>query len=340
MVTISVVMPTYNTSVSYLREAVDSILAQTFRDFEFLIIDDGSTNESVAYLNALIDPRIRVIRNQSNIGITKSLNIGFREARGKYIARMDGDDIAFPERFEKQLAFMESHPDVIVCGALADCFTDEPGADRRVRAQREMEDMESYRVRMLFANPGPMHPTAFFNRELLRRYNIWYDEELVYAQDYGMWMTVSRYGRICILPEVLLYRRMADGRISKAHREKQIRCDQATQRKLLTALLGAVTEEELTLHYFHDAVHFPEAKIDPQICKWYGRLMAANKQRRFYDRKLLKQRIVFLKTKLLSHTYTKTMPLAEKIFLLFRYLPFTAAVREGFQIFVRRVKNG
>lgn len=88
MVTISVVMPTYNTDVPILREAVDSILAQTFRDFEFLIIDDCSTNESVEYLNTLTDPRIRIIRNETNMGITKSLNIGFREAKGKYIARM------------------------------------------------------------------------------------------------------------------------------------------------------------------------------------------------------------------------------------------------------------
>ena len=103
---ISVVLPTYNTSVSFLREAVDSILAQTFQDFELIVIDDGSTNEAPAYLDSLTDPRIRLIRNERNLGITKSLNRGFRASRGKYIARMDGDDVSVPDRLEKQFLFI------------------------------------------------------------------------------------------------------------------------------------------------------------------------------------------------------------------------------------------
>ena len=121
---ISVVMPTYNTQISILREAVDSILNQTFSDFEFIIIDDGSANDTYEYLKSIPDERIKIIKNDTNIGITKSLNIGFRAARGKYIARMDSDDIAFPDRFEKQYAFMESHPDVFVCGSKAIFFKD------------------------------------------------------------------------------------------------------------------------------------------------------------------------------------------------------------------------
>ena len=83
MVSVSVVMPTYNTEVPILQEAVDSILSQTFRDFEFIIIDDGSTNDSVIYLQSLQDKRVRLIRNPENLGVSKSLNIGFRAAQGK-----------------------------------------------------------------------------------------------------------------------------------------------------------------------------------------------------------------------------------------------------------------
>ena len=114
---ISVVMPVFNTPVSFLREAVDSIINQTFKDFEFIIIDDGCTGSCSEYLESLSDPRIRIIHNERNLGITKSLNIGLREARGKYIARMDDDDISIPIRFEKQFAFMESNPDIILCGS-------------------------------------------------------------------------------------------------------------------------------------------------------------------------------------------------------------------------------
>ena len=104
-VPISVVMATYNTPTPFLKTAVESVLNQTFTAFEFIIVDDASTNESVDYLKGLTDERVRIVRNSSNLGITKSLNIGLREARGKYIARMDADDISLPQRFEKQYLF-------------------------------------------------------------------------------------------------------------------------------------------------------------------------------------------------------------------------------------------
>ena len=115
---ISVIMPTYNTPREFLENAIQSILRQTYGDFEFIIVDDCSTDDTEEYLRSIADSRIRVIRNQTNLGITKSLNIGLREARGEYIARMDSDDIALPERFEKQLKFMQEHQNVIVCGDL------------------------------------------------------------------------------------------------------------------------------------------------------------------------------------------------------------------------------
>ena len=110
---ISVIMPSFNTPVEMLAKAVDSILEQTYRDFEFIIIDDGSTGSCREYLESLSDPRIRIIHNEKNLGITKSLNIGLRAARGKYIARMDADDICISDRFEKQYKFMEEHTDEV-----------------------------------------------------------------------------------------------------------------------------------------------------------------------------------------------------------------------------------
>lgn len=293
-------MPTYNTQISILKEAVDSILNQTFCDFEFIIIDDGSTNDSYEYLKSIPDERIKIIKNDANIGITKSLNIGFRAAKGKYIARMDSDDIAFPDRFEKQYAFMESHPDVFVCGSKVIFFKDRALSDikpadqtkkqytfikKKASRRKEnteivnskVEDMESYRVRMLFTNPGPVHPTAFFNHEKLIQYHIEYNEELVYAQDYDMWMRISSVGQICILPDVLLNYRVHAGQISKAHREKQIQCDQMTQRKLLEQLLDNVSEEDLSFHFIHSSGYYSNAKISPRAIQWYGRIISANK---------------------------------------------------------------
>ena len=322
MVTISVVMPMYNTAVPFLKEAVESILNQTFGDFEFIIIDDGSTNDSPAYLDALTDPRIRIIRNKENIGITKSLNLGFRAAQGKYIARMDSDDISFPERFEKQVAFMDSHPDVIACGTRIANLGTQPSPPKAA-----VNNMNVYRVRMLFCNPGPKHSTAFFRLEKMNQYHIEYDERLVYAQDYGLWMTISQLGQICILPEVLHYNRVHSGQISIEHREKQIQCDKMTQRKLLTQLVGNVTEEELDEYYVCSTGYYAEATITPQIASLYDRMISANKQKRIYDQAILKQKIIEIKKRLIDRTFTKDMSKIEKILLIYRFLPFIPATQ-------------
>ena len=323
MVKISVVMPVYNTPIPFLKEAVESILNQTFGDFEFIIIDDGSTNDAKKYLEGLTDPRIRLIRNETNIGITKSLNIGFKAAQGKYIARMDSDDISFPERFEKQYAFMEAHSEVIVCGTrmvLVGKLT--PPNHSKI------EEMENYRVRMLFRNPGPIHSTAFFDREKLLRYHISYDEKLIYAQEYGMWMTISQYGRICSLPEVLLNIRMHPNQISKEHRKQQILCDKMTQKKLLLQLLDHVTDEEIDLHYYHSTGYYKEATITPEVAQWYKKLIAANARKKVYDPKLLQRHVERIKTELIYHTIEKSMSPVEKGMLFLRYLSPVTIARE------------
>ena len=282
MVSISVVMPAFNVDIPVLEESVNSILSQTFRDFEFIIIDDCSTNGFYSFFKEFQDERIRLIRNTEHLGITKSLNIGFREARGKYIARMDGDDISLPTRFERQFAFMESHPDVIVCGTNVEFF-----GMTSANYIRKITDMETYRVELLFGNPGPMHPTAFFNRELLQRYQIAYDEKLEYAQDYGLWVEISRLGQVAILEDILLRYRMHDYQISQSFREKQILCDKLTKEKLLRELLGVVTREELDLHYLISTWNRRNIKPDAEMKNWLRRLVEANYKKGIYSRNLL-----------------------------------------------------
>ena len=114
-------MPAYNAE-KYINEAIDSILAQTFTDFEFIIIDDGSTDSTCAIVESYSDSRIRFFKNEHNLGVAATLNRGLDLARGEYIARMDADDISLPTRFEKQAAYMDSHPDVVVCGTGVECF--------------------------------------------------------------------------------------------------------------------------------------------------------------------------------------------------------------------------
>ena len=323
---ISVVMPVYNTEIPILKEAVDSILNQTFRDFEFIIVDDCSGPAVGEYLQSLKDPRLRLIRNETNLGVTKSLNIGFQAAQGKYIARMDADDISLPIRFEKQFALMESHPEVIVCGANVEVF----GARHQLPSGApvaEKPDMEAYRVKMLFVNPGPIHPTAFFSHEKLLRHHIQYDEKLNYAQDYGMWAEVSQYGEVWKIGEVLLRYRAHAGQVSSVHRQRQIACDQMTQKKLLTELVGPVTQEELDLHYVYSAGYIQDTVIISEIDRWYRRLLAANRKRGIYNQRKLKRYITENKRRLIEQACGDHTPIMKKILLFFRYLPLISALR-------------
>ncbi len=245
LIAVSVVMPVFNTPVSILKEAVDSILYQSFHDLEFIIIDDGSNRETAAYLKALSDPRINLFCCEEHVGITKALNIGFQAAKGRYIARMDADDISHKERLKKQYEYMESHLDVVLCG----CAIEEFGTKSGQHFTR-INDPEEYRIKALFYYPGPCHPTFFIRREALIRYHISYNEELIYAQDYGFLVDISRCGGIIYsLPEVLLKRRHHAKRITSQYSETQKRCSMMTQEKQLCEILSNVTEEETELHY-------------------------------------------------------------------------------------------
>ncbi|MDO5133310.1 MAG: hypothetical protein Q4D81_10045 [Eubacteriales bacterium] len=150
---------------------------------------------------------------------------------------------------------------------------------------------------------------------------------------------MSAYGRICILPEALLYYRVHSGQISKAHRKKQIQCDQMTQRRLLEQLLDNVTEEELDSHYVHSTGYYKNAVITPEVNAWYGRILAANKERRIYDQKELEQYITMIRIRLIRHTFTKDMSIAEKGLLLFRYVHFSAAAGAGLYYLTRKIRG-
>ncbi len=122
---VSVLMSVYNEPIEWIQEAIDSIIHQTFTDFEFIIVNDNPKRKELAtslVVNAEKDNRITVISNAENIGLTKSLNIGLKHCKGKYIARMDADDISLPQRFEKQYSYMSFHTEIGVCGTFAEMF--------------------------------------------------------------------------------------------------------------------------------------------------------------------------------------------------------------------------
>ena len=216
-VSISVIMPVYN-SERYLPIAIEAILAQTFRDFEFIIVNDGSTDRSFEIIQRFQekDSRIRIL-DLSHQGITKSLNSAMRIAQGKYIARMDADDISMPERFEKQYQYMEAHPEIAVCGAGALIIDEEGDVIRKDRVVCTHENIEK---RHLSGKCSLKHPSVIIRADILRKVN-GYNEELPYAQDFDLWFRIGEIGKLENLPNALIKFRRNSKSVSYLKKREQ-----------------------------------------------------------------------------------------------------------------------
>ena len=210
MVKISVVMPVYN-GEAYVGDAIESVLSQTFRDFEFIIIDDGSTDGTVSAIRRYKDSRIVFLKNDHDF--IKALNTGLRMAKGKYIARMDADDMMHPQRLEIQYRTMEEHQDVAVCGTCMKTF----GQSSQVLILGD-----GYAdSRMLLAGNIMAHPTTMLRKDFLERHSIRY-RRYAHAEDYKLWCEIAKCGgRFYIVPQVLLFYRMSPGQVSQKYSELQ-----------------------------------------------------------------------------------------------------------------------
>lgn len=214
---VSVVMAVYN-GEAYLCDTVASILAQTFTDFDYIIVNDGSTDETAHLLETLTDPRIQVLQNDSNQGLAYSLNKGMACARGKYIARIDVGDLAVPERFEKQVDFLERHPKIGILGS-ACVVIDERGVQRKV-TRFPLNDLE-IRWTSLLKNPFH-HPSVMIRRDVLCQHHLWYDPALQAAQDYELWTRVLECTKGANLDDVLTFYRRSHNSITATQRDLQL----------------------------------------------------------------------------------------------------------------------
>lgn len=208
MLKISVLTGVFNGNGQQVAEAIESILNQTFSNFEYIIIDDGS-NEDISNLLChyyLRDSRIRLFRNKSNIGLTRSLNIGLHAATGQYIARMDADDICYPTRLNLQLAFLEANPTVALVGARFDELINGEIIPQRLPF---VIGNEALRNSLIHFNPF-CHSTIMARRKLLIELG-GYDESYRYAQDYEFWLRLAARYPVANLDVPLLLRRMEDG---------------------------------------------------------------------------------------------------------------------------------
>lgn len=201
---VTVLLPVFN-GEPFLREAVESVLSQSYKNFELLIIDDGSTDNTATILQSFNDPRIEVIRQPLNLGLSKTLNHGLERARGRYIARMDADDISLPHRLEMQVDYLENHPEAAVVSSLVELVDLQGVPVGEWREDREAVSPEAIRAMLPRCN-CLAHPAVMVRRELLKEYGYW--ERDLPAQDYNLWLRMAADGhRLHKIPKVLLQHR-------------------------------------------------------------------------------------------------------------------------------------
>ena len=217
---VSVLMPVYNTRPEQLREAIDSILSQTFGDFEFLILNDRSTDPQVEeVVKSYSDPRIVYAVNERNLGISGARNRLLEMAKGEYLAVMDHDDISLPERFEKQVAFLDAHPEV---GVLNTQFGT---VGKEKTSNIAMDDITIKKALMMHCG-DVCHPTCMLRRSVLEEHSIRYEEMFSPSEDHALFCRLIPHTRFAALPDVLFMYRAWQGNTS--HRQAK-KLEAATQ---------------------------------------------------------------------------------------------------------------
>jgi glycosyltransferase involved in cell wall biosynthesis len=245
MVAISVVMPAYNAS-RYIKDAIESILNQTITDFELIIVNDASADQTEDIILSYTDKRIRYFKNETNRGIAFTRNLGMEKATGKYIAVMDSDDISLPDRLEKQFLYMESHPEIDILGSAMTVFSD----DYRFIKQFPT-DPEYVKAYLYFRNPLAQ-PTVMMRKDFLIKNNLAYNPEIKDGtEDYDFWFIAAMNGaKITNLEESQVNYRISETQISNKSND-YLRTERlhALFRSKLNLLNISIDDENFLLFY-------------------------------------------------------------------------------------------
>lgn len=269
---VSVVMSVYN-GERYIREAVDSILNQTFTDFELILIDDGSTDQTPAILAAFSDPRIVRITHPTNLGLVTALKEGVVQARGKLIARMDADDISLPDRFAKQVAFLDAHPEV---GVLGTAMRQVDGTGQLLTIITPPANHALIEWKMLFES-AVMHATVIMRRTAVVQAGN-YNPQYIHVEDGELWGRMIKITRFANLPEVLYVRRWLRGSVSYQRAILQQQRGAEIRLKLLQQLLGRTLSDDLVAAHLRAWAHPTVALPTATACQLILLLIEANQK--------------------------------------------------------------
>ncbi|WP_163324802.1 glycosyltransferase [Draconibacterium mangrovi] len=272
---VSVVMPVYNRE-KYVRDSILSILTQSFTDFEFIIIDDGSTDSTVEILKSYHDKRIRLVKKCENRGNYTARNEGMEMAVGKYICVMDSDDVALPNRIQKQFDFMEANTKFGLCGSFAQVLN----SDEIITAPEDYDEIKVWSM----SNIMFRHPTVFLRKEFLTKYNLKYDNSYRYAGDYDFLVKAALMFPVTNIQEVLLQYRRHPEQISSAHKSGQFEVVGKVILKQLKLLKEDVTQNEKRVHLaLMNRFQVKDMAEFEQLKNWANHLMESNYDKCIYD---------------------------------------------------------
>lgn len=227
MTRVSVIMPVYN-SEKYVGEAIESILNQTYEDFELIIIDDGSKDSSAEIIQSYKDERIVFIKNEVNRGFLYNLNYGIEISKGEYIARLDNDDISYPTRFEKQVQFLDSHPETVLVGTKMDLLID---GKKRDSQKVPLETEKEIKFSLLFGNYCIAHSSFMMRKSVFTETNLTYNT-FIQTPDYHMLLDMSLRGDVSMIPEPLIAWRIHSAQ-STSVRPARMRLDEEDRTRYL-----------------------------------------------------------------------------------------------------------
>lgn len=276
---ISVLMSVYNTKESYLREAVESILSQTFKEYEFIIINDNSNRETSEILNSyLSDSRIIIVNNQENIGLTKNLNYAISISKGEYLARMDADDVAMPDRFKKQITFLRTHQEISAVGTYYTILENEKEYVR----SKEVCDPKWIKARLFFCNAGLMHSSMMMRASVVNSNDgLLYDERVKKSQDFDLWVRMSRNHLITVIPTFLMKYRVSSSQISNANRREQTSFREQILIKEVKEFGIEPSDKNLQLHL--KMCDGEEVVSIRDLVEWTNKLIETNRNNKLYD---------------------------------------------------------
>ncbi len=276
---VSVVMPVFNCE-DFVKEAIESILNQTYREFELIVINDGSTDGSDVLIREFNDPRIKYINNSPNKGIVSTINEGVSRSKGKYIARMDADDISLPTRLAKQVDFLETNPDVKLCGTRAIAI--DKNGRQLVKLNRPLKH-DKIKVFNLFRNAF-IHPTIMADANALKK--IGFTEDYKYAEDYFTFSQFTMQYQVANLEWPLLLYRLHDESITAKKNKEMMASELKTMRYLLSFLFKTIELKIVQLH--HALLRAPAYPFSAEeIHNHLLQIFEANRAKNIFDQQTL-----------------------------------------------------